>query len=129
MKRVFLVSRHLLFGSGLENLLRPQGGIEIVGQETDLERAFVRIREAQPDVVIAGTDLPECEEAALALGLFGEGLRPTVIALNPQDNTLFIYPTAERTVHQVTDLLQAIESNESPFSERSEKDVSRNDRA
>jgi DNA-binding NarL/FixJ family response regulator len=56
MLRIFIVSSYLMFSLGLENLLRQDKEIKILGQETDREKAILKIQELQPDVVIVYTD-------------------------------------------------------------------------
>ena len=59
MKRIFMVSSQLLFSLGVENLLRQQAGLEIVGRETDATKALERIRELKPDVVLMDLLMPK----------------------------------------------------------------------
>jgi len=40
MKHVFVLSSHPLFGQGVESLLRQEKGLEIVGRETDVDKAI-----------------------------------------------------------------------------------------
>jgi DNA-binding NarL/FixJ family response regulator len=52
MKRIFILSSYPLFGQGVESLLRQETGLEIVGRETDVDKAMERIKELRPDGVI-----------------------------------------------------------------------------
>jgi len=49
MKCIFVLSNHPLFGQGVENLLRQEKRLNIVGRETDVDRAI-----EQPGLAGAG---------------------------------------------------------------------------
>ena len=104
MKRVFILSSHPLFGRGVESLLCRETGLEIVGWDTDVDKAVERIRELQPDVVILDSGDPAPE----VLGILREGLATKVIGLNLQDNTMCIYRGEQRVVKCIEELVEAI---------------------
>jgi len=58
-KRVFLVSGSTLFGRGLENLLREEPRLDLVGCESDVQLAIQRIIELRLDAVIFDEDGPD----------------------------------------------------------------------
>jgi DNA-binding NarL/FixJ family response regulator len=109
MRRVFILSCHPLFGQGVESLLRREAGLEIVGQETDLDQAVERIKEIRPDVVILDCAEPACDPTPAVMRILREGLGTKVIGLNLQNNTLYIYRGEQRLVKEVKDLIEAIE--------------------
>ena len=109
IKRVFILSSHPLFGQGVESLLRREAGLEIVGRETDVDKAVERIKELQPDVVILDSADPACDPTPAVMRILKEGLGTKVIGLNLQDNTLCIYRGEQRVVKEVKDLMEAIE--------------------
>ena len=109
MKRVFILSSHPLFSQGVENLLRRESGLEIVGRETDVDKAVERIKELQPDVVILDCAEPRCDPTLAVMRILREGLETKVIGLNLQDNTMYIYRGEQRVVQEVKDLIEAIE--------------------
>jgi two-component system response regulator DevR len=111
MKRVFLLSSHPLFGPGVESLLRQETGLDIVGRETDVEKAIERIRELRPDVVIVDCAEPACDAISVLMRIWREGLETKVLGLNLQDNTLCVYRGEQRIVKEVKDLVEAVESN------------------
>ncbi|MBM4466967.1 MAG: response regulator transcription factor [Chloroflexi bacterium] len=84
MKRIFMLSSHLLFSQGVESLLR----LEIVGRETDADKAIERIKELRPDVVIVGSSDPTCDPTPVVMRILGEGVGIKVTGLNLQDNTI-----------------------------------------
>ncbi len=108
MKRVFILSRHSLLSEGLKALLAREPELEIVGHETDLERAVACIAALEPDVVIV--DATECtgDGSRATIRILEAGLRPCVITLNLRDNTLSIYHGEHRTVREVEDFVKAI---------------------
>ena len=109
MKRIFILSSHPLFGRGVESLLRQETGLEIVGRETDVDKAIERIEELQPDVVIVDSADPAGDSTLVALHILREGVGTKVIGLNLQDNTIGIYRGEQRVVKGVKDLVEAIE--------------------
>ncbi len=108
MKRVFILSSHPLFGRGLENLLRWEEGLEIVGHVADPEQALAQIKTLRPDAVILDSSDPALDRSLVVMRIFREGLRPCVIGLDLRNNTLAIYRGEERIVESVRDLVDAI---------------------
>jgi AmiR/NasT family two-component response regulator len=108
MRRVFILSSHPLFGQGVESLLRQEARLEIVGQETDVDKAVERIKELQPNVVILDCTEPRCDPTPVVMHILREGLETKVIGLNLQDNTMYIYRGEQRVVEAVKDLVEAI---------------------
>jgi DNA-binding NarL/FixJ family response regulator len=56
--KVLLADDHTLFRQGLAGLLTSYGGIEVVGQTTNNQKALELAREKKPDVVIMQVQLP-----------------------------------------------------------------------
>ena len=108
MKRVFMLSSHSLFGQGVESLLCQEAGLEIVGRETDADKAIGRIKELRPDVVIVDSGDPTCDPAPVVMRILREG-GIKIIGLDLQDNTLCIYRGEQRVVKCIEDLVEAIE--------------------
>ena len=111
MKRIFMFSTNPLFGQGVESLLRRETGLEMVGRETDVDKAIGRIKELQPDVVILDSGDPACDLTPAVMRILREGVGTKVIGLNLQDNTICIYRGEQRVVKEVKDLVEAIESS------------------
>jgi TorA maturation chaperone TorD len=112
MKRVFLVASSTLFGRGVENLLRQEPAVELVGCETDAGRAVDQIKELRPDVVILDSSDPMCDRALAMMRILREGLGTKVIGLSLQDSTICIYRGEKRVAREMEDLMDAIEHNE-----------------
>jgi len=107
MKRVFIFSRHPLFGQGVESLLYQEARLEVVGRETDVNKAFERIQELQPDVVI----VEDGDPASFIARIVKEGLGAKVIGLNLDGNTIYIYRSEQQVIKEVEDLVKAIKNN------------------
>jgi DNA-binding NarL/FixJ family response regulator len=65
--RVLLADDHTMFREGLANVLSTYGGIEVVAETTNDERAIALAREHKPDVVVMQAQLP-LERARETLG-------------------------------------------------------------
>ena len=111
MKRVFMFSSHPLFGQGVESLLREEAGLEIVGRETDVDKAVERIRELRPDVVVMDSGDPAGDPTPAVMRILREGLGTKLVGLNLKDNTMCIYRGEQRAVKSIEDLVEAIEYN------------------
>jgi len=109
MQRVIILVGHRLFGPGVETLLREEEGLEIVGRETDANRAVERIRELQPDVAIVDSADPACDSGSIVMRILREGPRTSVIGVNLEENTLSVYHGERRAVTGVRDLVEAIQ--------------------
>jgi chemotaxis response regulator CheB len=106
--RIFIISDSPLFSRGLRNLLTGESEMEIIGEETNLDRAIETIDAVVPDVVILGgssyTNASVQEEMHLLKAK--PGIR--VVGLNLQTNDLFIYRATRIVVESVKDLVEAI---------------------
>ena len=110
-KRVFIISNHQMFGRGLERILDYRTHIEVVGQETDVERAIRRIREIQPDVVILESNGPAYDSISMVFRILKQPSTPKVIGLNLHSNNLYVYEARRWTVRSVEDLVTAIDTD------------------
>jgi len=109
MKRILILSRHPLFGHGVESLLCKESELEVVGQEKDANRALERVKELVPDVVILDNDDPEVDLKLVVMRILKQQSGITVVGLGLQDNTIHIYRGEKRIVQEVEDLVEAIE--------------------
>lgn len=108
MKRVFIVCSRPLLGHGLERLVGPQEGVEVVGQEKCLAPALPFIAELRPDAVIVAGDEGEDALARLTLRMLREGMCGRVIVLDALGNAIEVYWGERWDVGDVDDLLEAI---------------------
>jgi FdhD protein len=111
MTHILMVSSYPLFSQGIESLLCREVGLEIVGRETDFDRAIERINELQPDVVILDSADPAWQAASAVMRILKERLGIKVIGLNLQDNTICVYREERRMAKGVKDLVEAIKEN------------------
>lgn len=109
MKRVFILSRHSLFGQGIETLLAKEAELDIVGRETDLSAAVECIQRSRLDVVIMDCDDPELDLTPAVMCILRERLGICVIGLSLRDNRICIYRGEHREVREVEDLVAAIQ--------------------
>ena len=73
--KVLLADDHTMFREGLANLLTSYGGLEVVSQTSNDERAVALAREKKPDVVIMQVQMP-FEKAREALDRM-RAIKPT----------------------------------------------------
>ncbi len=106
-----MISSYPLFSQGIERLLCHEAGLEIVGRETDLDRAIKRIAELRPEVVILDSADPAWKATVTAARILKESWGTKVIGLDPSDNTICVYREERRTANKVTDLVEAIKEN------------------
>ena len=112
MKRVLILSCHPLFSKGVETLLRQQQGVDIVGRESDLETAIIRLKELRPDVVILDMGVPGGDYGPIRSRILDTSQGVKIVGLNLENNTFSIYHEEQRILHQVQDLMQAIENGQ-----------------
>lgn len=116
MTRIFIISNYPMFGRGLESLLRQDNGLEVMGQETNLDRAVERIKNLQPDIVIVDNSGPEQQGLpAAVLQILDENSGTKVVGLSLQGNYLSIYQSTRRIITSVEDLVNVIDGNSIPL--------------
>ncbi len=106
-RRILVLSDHLMFAHGLESLLDQGNEFQIVGQETNIERAVEQVRALQPDIVIMDRsglfkDSPELQRILEARS------DVNVIGVSLHDNNLHIYKASQRPVEGVDDLIEVL---------------------
>ena len=105
--RVFILSKQSLFDLGVENLLRQEAELEIVGRGNDMDQAVAQIKALLPDVVILNSADASCKPTPAVLRLMNEvGAR--IIKLNMQDNTICMYRKEQRMIEEVGDLAKFV---------------------
>ncbi len=111
MTSVFIISNHSMFGQGLENLLRRETVVNIVGQETDVQEGIQQIKEKQPDVVIIDTNGPPELSSTTVMRLLVEVPQTKVIGLSLHNNNLYIYRALQCIATSPQDLVKAVEQD------------------
>ena len=109
MKRIFILSGHPLFCQGIEMLLRQEDGLEIVGRETDADRAIERVKELHPDIVIVDNDSLKQAPSPVMMQIWEQQFGTKIIGLSLLSNTICIYREEQRVARGVEDLIKAIE--------------------
>jgi chemotaxis response regulator CheB len=106
--RVFVVSEASLFGEAVEELLRQEPGLEIVGRETDPRQAVSRIKEAPPDVVIITDGEAATWLGAELLRLVREGFPMRIVEIDLASNTFCVYRGEQQRIREAGDLVSAV---------------------
>lgn len=105
--RIFVLSDHLMFAHGLRSLLSQDPDLQLVGQETDIDRALEQIKVSQPDIVILDSSGPSMQKLDLKRILLARpGLK--VIGLSLNSNNLYIYQATQKVVDSILDFKLAI---------------------
>ena len=82
--------------------------MELVGRESDAERAIEQIKVLSPDVVIIDSSDTFAKACSIVARIFDEKLNAKIVGLNLNDNTLYVYHEEEKEIRGVDDLLRAI---------------------
>jgi len=107
--RVLVVAEPSLFQEGIEELLRQEPGLEIVGLETDPGQALGRIRECHPDVVVLTDGEAEIVLGAELLRLVREGFHTRVVEVHLETNTVCIYCGEQQSIREAGDLVRTMQ--------------------
>jgi DNA-binding NarL/FixJ family response regulator len=111
MTSVFIISNHAIFGQGLENLLRREAMVEIIGQATDVTQGIEQIKALQPDVAIIDTDSPPDDSAAIVMRILMENPNIKVISLSLHNNKYYIFQALLGVTTSPRDLAKAVEQD------------------
>ncbi len=106
-----MLSSHPLFSQGVETLLRQREGFQIVGHENDADKAIEVLKQLSPDIVVLDTSAPSPDSCQVILSILNASPEIKIIGMNLENNTISIYSGEQRIVHQVQDLMQAIEND------------------
>jgi len=98
-----------LFGEGVEELLRREPELEIVGWETDAPQAVGRIKETHPDVIVLTDGEAATGLDAELLGLVREGLHMRIVEVHLATNTLCIYCGEQQSIREAGDLVDTVQ--------------------
>ncbi|HUW11935.1 MAG TPA: hypothetical protein VM537_19570 [Anaerolineae bacterium] len=97
-----------LFGEGVEELLRHEPELEIVGWETDPPQAVRRIKETHPDVIVLTDGEAATGLDAELLGLVREGFHIRIVEVHLAANTLCLYCGEQQPIREVRDLVDTV---------------------
>jgi len=115
--RLLILSDQTLFARSVEDMLRQESSLEVLGWERDPNRASQAIAQAHPDIVIlAGLDA-STEFAPAVIAILRQDPAIKVVEVNLQSNDLLIYGKELRVVREAGDLLMAIQQSVSRMDE------------
>lgn len=117
MKRIFMLSTQSLFGLGVEILLRQDADMQLIGAETDIDRAIERIQVLCPDVILLDQDSAERDLETTVMRILKVMPSIKVVGLSLTDNTIHVYRGEQVIPREIGDLLQLIKND--PWQERS----------
>jgi hypothetical protein len=109
MRQVFVFSEQVPFGRDLAGLLDPEAELEVLGWETDLEKAIRRIIKIRPSaVIVAGQGAAsDCGPAVTRLQTECPGIQ--IAEINLETGVVRIYGGEDQIVQELRDLLSAVE--------------------
>jgi DNA-binding NarL/FixJ family response regulator len=107
--RVFIVSSHSLFAQGMEEWLRQQAGLDIVGRESDMARAAPYIEQLQPDLILFDISDEARDPTAALIRFVRDRLDTKIVGVHLRDSCICIYCKRQHLAQEVRGLLEVIE--------------------
>jgi len=89
--KVLLADDKEIFREGLAKLLQEQGHIEVVSQCSNGKEAIEKVRESEPDVVLMGSNISECDskEATQQINESSPGVKVAMLTDSRDEEKLF----------------------------------------
>lgn len=84
--RIVLVDDHALCRTGLADLLRQRGGMDVLAALGDLAQVAPTLREQQPDLLVLDLRMPGTDGLTLLRSLRAEGIDTPVLVLTMSDS-------------------------------------------
>jgi len=84
--RLVLVDDHALCRTGLADLLRQRGGMEVVAALGDVSQVAPTLREARPDLLVLDLRMPDTDGLTLLRSLRAEGIDTPALVLTMSDS-------------------------------------------
>jgi len=106
--RVLFLSEPSLFGEAVEELLRQEQGLEIVGRAADPHEAIRLIKEVRPDVVVFTDGEEATELEAELLRLVREGFPMRIVEVHLATNSICLYLGERQQIGEVKDLVDTV---------------------
>ncbi len=86
--------------------------MELVGEETEVERAIERIKELAPEVVLLEQDALRSDPGPVVMRILEEMPSTKIVGLNLADNTIRVYRGEQRVPREIGDLLEVIKNDD-----------------
>lgn len=96
--RVLLADDHAIVREGLRAVLSTEGGVQIVAEESDGERALNQIRALKPDVAVLDIQMPSLTGIEIARRLNEDGALTSVVLLSMHKEESFVQAAVEAGV-------------------------------
>lgn len=108
MPSVYIISRHPIFGEGIEEMLRRREGVEILGVEQEISKSIDQIVELHPEIVLIDCNDDQDEISAAMMQILRKGVEAKIIGLDIQSNSFYVYMREQHEVRKFDDLLDEI---------------------
>lgn len=86
--RIVLVDDHALCRTGLSDLLRLRGGMDVLAALCDADEVLAVLREKQPDLVVLDLRMPATDGLTLLRRMRAEGIETPAVILTMSDSEL-----------------------------------------
>ena len=97
-----------MFGRGLESLLRQKPELELVGQETDEQKAIAQIKFLQPQIVIWDSPEGPNDPMSTIIHILKENPGTKVVGLSLHDNNVYLFQVTQQVVNGLEELMETI---------------------
>jgi two-component system, NarL family, nitrate/nitrite response regulator NarL len=84
--RIVLIDDHALCRSGLSDLLRQRGGMDVLAALSDPEQLLTVLREQRPDLVVLDLRMPTIDGLTLLRRMRAEGIETPALILTMSDS-------------------------------------------
>jgi hypothetical protein len=112
--RVLIVSGRELFAEGMGEWLRQQLDVDIVGQESDMDKAAESVAQLQPDVILFEIEHDARDPSGALMRFLRNGLDTQIVGVNLQENCISLYYKGHWVMQKVGDLLHVIQEAGDP---------------
>lgn len=106
MKRVIIFCNRTEDAAGLNQILAWDRGLDVVGWETELDAAIQRSRLIQPEMIIIASEGSASSPSPEVLRLLQETANATIIEINLQACSVYVYRGEQAMLRQIEDLLE-----------------------
>lgn len=105
--RTYIVYRHALFFRGVRSILEDRRSVQIVGTESDFDKALKAVRSLQPEVIIV--EEPTRTHQSMRLGAFLHAAGASrIVTLSLDHSFATVYERSRVAAAEPSDLVEAI---------------------